>query len=68
MGGIATAEEGAGGLGGAKRLEYAILQGEELLLFGRLFFRVLGDGNVDDAAGGDVRGQEDGGKLDLRKD
>ena len=41
------------------------MEGEEGGLGFLLGDKIAGDGDVDDAAGGDVGWQEDGGKFDL---
>lgn len=65
LGRISATECGLRRFLGAKRLVNALLQGTEFLLGRGLFGGVLGDVDVDDAAGGDVGGKEDGRKLDL---
>lgn len=66
LGRIAAVQDGDGGFVGAEGGEYLVLQGAEVGLGGGFFGVVLADGDVDDGAGGDVWGQEDGGELDLR--
>ena len=66
LGGIAAAEGGRDRLGGAKGVVDAPLQGAKLGLGGIFLGNVLADGDVDDAAGGDVGREQDGRELDLR--
>lgn len=65
MRGIAATQDRGRRLRGAEGVEDAVLQGAELLLLGGLFAAVLGDVDVDDAAGGDVGREEDGREFDL---
>lgn len=66
LGGIAAAQDGRAGLGGAKGREDAVLEGGESLVRLGLGRVVAGDGDVHDGARDDIGWQEDGGELDLR--
>lgn len=66
MGGVAAAEEGGGRRGASVGRVDGGLEGEEGFLRGGFRVVVAGDGDVDDAAGGDGGGEEDGGEFDLR--
>lgn len=63
--GIATADLGRRGLRGAEAVVDAVLEGAECALGGGFFGGVLADGDVDDAAGGDVWREQDGREFNL---
>ncbi len=65
LGGIAAADEGGAGLGGAEGGDDLVLEGGESLVGLGLGGVVAGDGDVYDGAGPDVGREEDGGELDL---
>jgi hypothetical protein len=64
--GVEAAELRRRGLGGAERREDVVLEGLEGEVSGALGGCVARDGDVDDAARGDVGWEEDGGEFNLR--
>jgi len=64
--GVEAAELRRRRFGGAERREDVVLEGLEGEVGGALGGCVAGDGDVDDAARGDVGWEEDGGEFNLR--
>ena len=66
LGGVAAAEDGNGGGRGAEGGEDAVLEGAEVGFCFGFFVEILRNGDVDNGAGRDIWGEEDGRKLDLK--